>query len=288
MPKRRIRSCVIRFPEAWPAMPEVFRSVITEHAAWRITGHHLSRAFSLPDGGQWLVTVGKAAPSYRAFTSSTGKHPRLDVFALPEDGLSEIPELSCALTRLSAVARFRTSDLWDAIGTAVIRQVVRASQAKQLYQRFCEVYGPRISGAGAGHALFPPAETVAGLHDEHFAAVGLSFKRTPLREAAAAYLEHRPRWPGLPPGELVRELQQVRRIGPWTAGAAVADFTNDFTCYPYADLAVRTWAKRAAPSYPWPDDEQDFARLWRGLAGDQLANVTLLTLAWGNYYAAAS
>lgn len=269
-------------------MPDVFRSVITEHAAWRITGHHRSRLFNLADGGQWLVAVGKAAPSYRSFTSGTGKRPRLDTFALPEAGLSEIPELSIALARLGAVARFRTSDLWDAIGTAVIRQVVRASQAKQLYQRFCETYGPRLAGAGDGHALFPPAETVAGLRDEQFASVGLSFKREPLREAAAAYLEHRLRWPGLAPGALVRDLQQVRRIGPWTAGAAVADFSNDFTCYPYADLAIRTWARRAAPSFPWPDDEEAFARLWQGLAGDQLATVTLLTLAWGNYHADAS
>ena len=51
---------------------------------------------------------------------------------------------------------------------------------------------------------------------------------------------------------LVQELQRIPRIGPWTAGAAVADYSNDFTYYPYADLAVRTWAKRAAPSYPWP------------------------------------
>lgn len=266
-------------------MPEVFRSVITEHAAWYITGQRRSRLFSLPDGGRWLVTVGQAAPLYRPFASGAGPHPRLDTFALPDTGLSEVPELSLALTRLGAVARFRTSDLWDAIGTAIIRQVVRADQAKRLYQRFCETYGPRISGVGDRHALFPPAETVAELRDEQFRSVGLSFKRTPLREAAAAYLEHRLRWPGLPPGELVSELQQVRRIGPWTAGAAVADFTNDFTCYPYADLAVRTWAKRAAPSYHWPDDEQDFARLWQRLAGDQLANTTLLTLAWGNHHA---
>jgi len=269
-------------------MREVFRSVITEHAAWHITGQRRCRLFSLRDGGRWLVTVGKDAPSYLSFTSGAGEYPRLDLFALPEAGLDEIPELSLALTRLGAVARFRTSDLWDAIGTAVIRQVVRASQAKRLYQRFCETYGPRITGADDMPALFPPAETVAELRDEQFASVGLSFKRQALRDAAAAYLDHRTRWPCLPPGELVSELLQIRRIGPWTAGAAVADFTNDFTCYPYADLAVRTWAKRAAPSYPWPDDEQAFARLWQRLAGDQLANTTLLTLAWGNHHADGS
>jgi DNA-3-methyladenine glycosylase II len=64
----------------------------------------------------------------------------------------------------------------------------------------------------------------------------------------------------------------------------VADVSNDFAYYPYADLAVRTWARRAAPAYSWPDDEQSFGRLWRALAGDQLASLTLFTLAWGNLH----
>ena len=84
--------------------------------------------------------------------------------------------------------------------------------------------------------------------------------------------------------DTVQELQRIPRIGPWTAGAAVADYSNDFTYYPYADLAVRTWARRAAPSYPWPDSEQAFGRLWQRLAGDQLATWTLLTLAWGSQH----
>jgi DNA-3-methyladenine glycosylase II len=137
---------------------------------------------------------------------------------------------------------------------------------------------------GDGYALFPAAETVLGLGDEQFAEVGLTFKRRPLRAAAETYLKHGPRWRELPPDALARDLQQVPRIGAWTAGAAVADFLNDFTHYPYADLAVRTWAKRAAPSYRWPDDEQSFGQLWRALAGDHLASLTLLTLAWGSHH----
>jgi DNA-3-methyladenine glycosylase II len=151
------------------------------------------------------------------------------------------------MSALACPPKTLSIDLWDAIGTAVIRQVVRASQAKRLYQRFCQAYGPRISGAGDGHALFPPAETVAGLRDEQFAAVGLSLKRTPLRETAAAYLEHRLRWPGLPPRGAGARTPAGSPYRPVDSRAAVADFTNDFTCYPYADLAVRTWARKAAP-----------------------------------------
>lgn len=267
-------------------MPETFRFVITEHAAWRITERGRHRVFALPDGGQWLVRVSGSEVLSCPLVASTGE-PRFDVFALPRPGMArrEAPELSSALAALGTVARFRTSDLWEAIATAIIRQVVRAAQAKRLYRDFCQAHGQRVTHLnGEGYALFPAAETVLGLHDEQFASIGLTLKRRPLRAAAEAYLKHEAHWRDLPPAVLVQELQHIPRIGPWTAGAAAADYSNDFTYYPYADLAVRTWAKRAAPSYPWPDSEQAFGRLWQRLAGDQLATLTLLTLAWGSQH----
>jgi DNA-3-methyladenine glycosylase II len=267
-------------------MSETSRFVITEHAAWRITERGRCRVFTLPDGGQWLVRISGGEVLSCPLVASSGE-PRFDVFELPRPGMGrrEAPELSSALAALGAVARFRTSDLWEAVATAVIRQVVRAAQAKRLYRDFCQAHGQQITSLnGEGYALFPAPETVLGLHEEQFAGAGLMFKRGPLRAAAEAYLQHGARWRDLPADVLVDELQRIPRIGPWTAGAAVADYSNDFTYYPYADLAVRTWAKRAAPSYPWPDSEQAFARLWQGLAGDQLATLTLLTLAWGSQH----
>jgi DNA-3-methyladenine glycosylase II len=259
--------------------------VITEHAAWRTTERGRYRVFVLPDGGQWVVRVSGGEVLSRPLSTSSNE-PRCDVFALPRIGMAgRAPELSSALAALGAVTRFRTSDLWEAIATAIIRQVVRAAQAKRLYRDFCQAYGQRVTNlSGEGYALFPTAETLLGLHDEQFASVGLTFKRRPLRAAAETYVQHATHWRDLPSGALVHELQRIPRIGPWTAGAAVADHSNDFTHYPYADLAVRTWAKRAAPSYAWPDSEQAFARLWQRLAGDQLATLTLLTLAWGSQH----
>lgn len=51
--------------------------------------------------------------------------------------------------------------------------------------------------------------------------------------------------------------------------------------YPFADLAVHTWAKRLTAGRSWPETEAEFARVWARLAGDQLSAWTLLTLAWG-------
>jgi DNA-3-methyladenine glycosylase II len=265
-------------------MSDTYRFVLTEHAAWRTTPSGGSRVFVLPDGGQWLVTIDGGEPRPHQLADGSAR-PQLDSFTVAEPAVSEARALFEALAELGTVARFRTSDLWEAIGTAIIRQVIRAGHARQLHRNFCEAHGDRITcPGGSEYPLFPDVETVLNLDDEQFASIGMTFKRRPLRAVAEAYLKHGSQWRELPPGELATQLQLIPRIGPWTAGAAVADFTNGFSYYPYADLAVRTWAKRAAPSCPWPDDEQEFGRLWRRLAGSQLAPMTLLTLAWGSHH----
>ncbi|GAA2880960.1 hypothetical protein GCM10010517_43780 [Streptosporangium fragile] len=113
----------------------------------------------------------------------------------------------------------------------------------------------------------------------------MAFKRRPLQAAAAAYLAHHAEWAQFAPDVLVKAVQAVPRIGPWTAGAAVADYTGDFALYPYADLAVRTWAALADPATAWPADEPAFADAWRNLAGPSLSTLTILTLAWGDQHA---
>jgi DNA-3-methyladenine glycosylase II len=126
------------------------------------------------------------------------------------------------------------------------------------------------------------------LPDTEFARLGMAFKRQPLRAAAQAYLEFGPQWIDLDPLRLLTGVQTVPRIGPWTAGSSVADATNDYALYPFADLAVRTWAKRLVSGRSWPDTEPEFARVWQGLAGKQLSAWTLLTLAWGVRHASST
>jgi DNA-3-methyladenine glycosylase II len=263
---------------------DAFDFVMTEHPAWLSTGDDHQRVFALPDGGRWLATIHGLALVLNAITDA-GTMPASDGFALPNDVLHEAPELASALRQLGAVVRFRNPDLWDAIGTAIIRQVIRAGQSKKLYRTFCEAHGERIElPRGGVYTRFPAPEIVLGLRSDQFSSVGMAFKRRPLQAAAAAYLEHGETWRQLAPRALVEALQAVPRIGPWTARAAVADWSNDWSLYPYADLAVRTWAMRAAPSHTWPRDEQHFGRIWRALAGEHLSSVTLLTLAWGSHY----
>jgi DNA-3-methyladenine glycosylase II len=203
----------------------------------------------------------------------------LDIFEPPV--VAGHAELSQALAKAGPVTRVRNADVWDALATGVLRQVIRAGQARRLYRRLCDRHGEHLETPTGAVALFPSPEVLLGLSDDEFADLGLSFKREALRAAAEAVRDRGNLWVGLAPNDLMNELRSIHRIGPWTVGAVVADLTNDFTYYPCSDLAVRTWAMRLAPGTNWPDTEQAFATRWQRLAGDQLSALTAVTLAQG-------
>jgi DNA-3-methyladenine glycosylase II len=265
-----------------------YSTVMTDHPAWTPDGGPaFTRALPLGGGGHALARTDGSSVAW-CCPESAASAPEPGVFALPALAAGDVPELARALGSLGTVARFRNPSLWDAVGTAIIRQVVRAAQAQVQYRALCAAHGTPVRCGTMTGWLFPSPETVLGLGDTQFAAVGLAFKRGALRAAAAAFLEHGSAWAAMPADALVLELLRVRRVGPWTAGAATADWTNDFGAYPYGDLAVRTWAARAAPSAAWPADEPGFHRHWRQVGGPHQADLTLLTLAWGGRYARTS
>ncbi len=254
------------------------------------------------DHPSWLTSddgtayrVVRSASSVWSLTGSPAADDGWRVQAVRADGDGPAPVLEVtdpatvtgrdavarALRKAGPVARLRNPDLWDALATGIIRQVIRAGQARKLYRAFCQQHGdPVTTPVGTGW-LFPTPQVVLDLPDEEFARLGLAFKRRPLQAAAEAYLKHAVTWATLPPATLLAEVQQVPRIGPWTAGAAVADLSNDFSLYPFADLAVRTWATLLVPDLQWPGKEPEFAVVWHAQAGSQLSARTLLTLAFG-------
>lgn len=261
-----------------------FSYVMTEHPAWMAAGVGRLRVVRAADDGLWLCRAERGQLQIEPLLCG-GREPRWDVFELPGEWSTGAGDLVEALHRLGAVLRMRNGDLWDALGTAILRQVIRAKQSKVLYRAFSEAYGVEVPlPDGTCFRLFPSWERVLMLSDDEFASLGLAFKRRPLRAAAQAFEENGARWAELAADQLLLELQVVPGIGAWTAGAAVADWSNAWQLYPYADLAVRTWARRAAPRYPWPDDEVRFGDLWRSMAGANLNALTVLTLAWGSQH----
>lgn len=261
------------------------RLVMTDHPAWRTIDRNRVRVFATPDNDTWIAQVTDGTLDLTSLQNATAA-PLSDLF-LPVPGIRHgvAAQLLTELNSVAPVRRFRNPDLWDAIGTAIIRQVIRASHAKKLYRVFCEAHGERVETENQWEFnLFPtPAQTLA-LSDGEFALLGMTFKRRALRNAAEAFIEHGKSWQAMPPRELASALTRVKGIGPWTTGAAVADFTNDWSLYPYSDMAVRTWAARANPSTEWPSAEATFAARWKLLCGPHLSSMTLLTLAWGSHH----
>lgn len=199
--------------------------------------------------------------------------------------LAAPPVLRAGLDELGVSQRLANPWLWDAITTAILRQVVRADQARKLYRAWCSTYGTTVDGPFGKLAVAPTHTRVLELGDESFAAVGAKFHRTALQAAAEYYERHQTTWEGSTPDDLFVGLTTIPRIGPWTARAAAADFTGDFAIYPHDDLAVRTWAAQIAPAYPWPTKtDKAFGPLWTGWAGADrtaLHTLTLATLTWG-------
>lgn len=242
---------------------------LCEHPAWD-NGHRLVRTAD----GVSLASAGADGIEL----SIPG--PAIDIYDPTELSGSIPAQLRQGLQSRGPLARLRTPDLWEAIATAIIRQVIRADQARLMYQRFTTAHGETTEVG----QVFPSPEVVLALTDAVYAGLGMAFKRDPLRAAAQALLDHGEKWKQLDPLDIVDELQSVPRIGPWTAGAAVADYTGDFSHYPYGDMAVRKYARQTFPELELPDQEAAFAARWSSFtaSSSELSVLTALTLALGD------
>lgn len=256
--------------------------VMLDHPSWITDNHGTSRrAVRIGASASLVVATPRSDGMDVEVFRVRGRHaePRMDVFD-PAD-LRGRDDLAAPLRRVGPVARLANPDPWDAVATAIIRQVIRAGQARKLYRSLCSEHGEEVATSFGTATLFPTAEALLALPDEEFKRLGLAFKRAPLRAAARAFLDLGQTWTEMDARQLMDELQGIPRIGPWTAKATVTDLTNDYALYDYADLAVRTWAARLNPEHTWPDDAATFAREWEAATGNQLSAWTALTLAWG-------
>lgn len=260
-------------------------TVTTDHPGWETLETGRPARLVRTASGAWFAHLGQDGVALLRLHSSESEPPAV----ISTHGADLPPRtptrLVAALTPLGTVQRLANPWLWDAITTAILRQVVRAAQARALYQRWCATHGTPLAQGDTKLALPPDPQAVLDLPETAFAETGTAFHRTALQAAARAYLEHAAAWTALSPADLADALDEIPRIGPWTARAAAADHTGDFSIYPHGDLAVRTWATRAAPEHPWPQADRDFEKQWCALADTphHLHTLTLLTLTWGSH-----
>ncbi|MEE1740188.1 hypothetical protein PUR49_27350 [Streptomyces sp. BE147] len=259
----------------------------TDHPAWAEYGEGVCARAVRTSGGAWVVSWDATGLRMRCVSGTEDAKPvavTTDPGVLPRT----VPdELRTGLLALGPSQRLANPWLWDAITTAILRQVVQAAQARKLYRRWCASYGSSLDSSFGPLALAPTPGQVLALTDDDFAVVGAKFHRSVLRSAAEHYARYAVHWTGMNAAELADALTDVPRIGPWTAAAAATDFTGDFSIYPHDDLAVRTWAAKIAPSYSWPGKkDKTFGPKWTGMAGSDSTNLhtlTLSTLTWGSH-----
>jgi len=255
-------------------------TIMLDHPAWATTDHGSARVMR-SGSSTWLLTCGPHASGVEmSVVDGPRDGPPPDVIRVDKPILLD-SQLGSALAPLVPLLRVRNASLWDAIGNAILRQVIKSDRARLTYQQFCmSCSDPMETTSGLAY-LFPDPECVLRIPATVFTALEMSFTRTLLRRAARAYLENEAAWSQLGPVTLVDRLQSIPGIGPWTAGASVADFSGDFSVYPYSDKAIRTLAQRAAPATAWPDSIRQFRARWRATAGDDVSGLTQLILAWG-------
>jgi DNA-3-methyladenine glycosylase II len=254
-------------------------TVMRDHPAWTTTVWGAARVMRSGPATWWMTSDGGLSDVAMTVVDGPGDGPPPEVIRVDEPILPG-SEIGSALASLVPLSRVRNTDLWDAAANAILRQIVPADQARAMYRRLCDACGdPVETPYGVGH-LFPDPGRVLLLSTDVFGALKMSFTRNPLRVAATAYLKHGTAWSKLGSAGLVTALRSVPGIGAWTAGAAAADFSGDFSIYPCPDRAIRAWARRAAPATAWPGTDAAFRAHWRAMA-DDVSGLTQLVLAWG-------
>lgn len=171
------------------------------------------------------------------------------------------------------VYRWATTDLWDAVAAGIVRQVIRADQARKLFTTAAKELGDEL---GTGFRSFPSAEKILALPSQKFIDCGLAFQIPKLRTAAEWFQSRDVTTSELE--VLSKELGSISGIGPWSVGVILSDISNDFSWYPYDDLAVRRGAQRLWPQHGFSDAPGSFARQWEEFADGHLAALTAVAL----------
>jgi len=176
------------------------------------------------------------------------------------------------------ICRIRNPSLWDALIPPILRQRRAATEAASQYRRLCATFGRTVTTTAGPALLPPPPETMAVLPDQAFIELGMRGKQEHLRTAAEACLNHADHWATLSPTELFTELQTVTYIGAASAGAAVADLTNDYSfCTIPAHIAYQHWQKLVADPCNTPTQD-DFTTVWTNLTQEQRSTLIVVIL----------
>ncbi|MGH1554231.1 hypothetical protein ACRAWF_26670 [Streptomyces sp. L7] len=239
-----------------------------DHPAW----HHYpdgARARAVQAGsGLWVMSYDGHALRIDCVEGSEDIKPSFVATDPADPAGSRTAALRNGLTELGVSQRLANPRLWDAITTAILRQVVRADQARkalpQLVQHVRHNRGRPVRFPGPRSGPHPSAQPAR----EQLRRDRAKFHRTALQAAAEQYEQHHETWQHLDATALVTALTGIPRIGrgppaqppPTSPGTSASTRTTTSPCAP-GDRADRARAS-------WPDKkDKSFGPLWTGWAG---------------------
>ena len=237
----------------------------TDHPAWQ-TYEDGTRARAVRTAsGIWTVSHDRDGLHLACVDGTEDVKPEFvatDPAHLPPAAPAALRE---ALAELGITRRLANPWLWDAITTAILRQVVRADQARKVYRTWCSTYGTTVEGPQGALAVAPTPAEVLALADEQFAAVGAKFHRTALTAAATHYEQHHSEWEHMEVGALAAAPGPPRSPPP-TPGPARRT-RRSVRCGP-AGPGPTAPLCTASPSPPspggrTPDDMEDVCSTYR-------------------------
>lgn len=199
-----------------------------------------------------------------------------DPETLPEPFRSLPPIRGCG-----RVQRLRNPDLWDALLPPILQYRSRTFERVRRYRRLCSAYGETIPTARSAVPLPPRPETVRDFDDAAFGRIGVPLHLADrLRTVANEFVDRTDFWLTLPPAELFDALQDVSYVGKWTAAAATADLTNDFSFYPRSDFTTAGRWEQFTQESEGRLTAYDFECAWQSMCQEQKSTLTALSVDW--------
>ncbi|MEZ5075881.1 MAG: hypothetical protein R2725_00385 [Solirubrobacterales bacterium] len=159
---------------------------------------------------------------------------------------------------------------WEALASAVVKQLIEADRAAWIERRIVGRWGPRLGDDPGALRDVPPAATIAGRAPAELAAMDLApVRAAALRRLAREVAAGRCR---IEETAADRRLLALPQVGPWTVQCLGLHGRGEMDSLPAGDLAYFKLVGRLAGlgrRATVPEVEEFYARFrpYRGLAG---------------------
>ncbi|MGV9678800.1 hypothetical protein ACWDSJ_26250 [Nocardia sp. NPDC003482] len=249
--------------------------LLTDHPGWLTAENGTTHYRAVTSRGRaTLLTIEAENTGSGAHVDFGGVDVVLRTFTVPR----RVPTELAGLAEVGSVVHVSVPNLWEALAGGLFRRADTADRGHHLWHRFCQAHGDEISRDGMTGWTFPDPGRLLALPPSATAMIGTTLPLDALRAAAQACLAYGQEWATYPPAALLTHLRAVLCVGPTAVGAAVADYTGDYTFRPL-DPTLRAAIRHLTPGVSWPSGSE-FGSAWYALTEGAHATYNALLCAW--------